>query len=194
MQQLKAGDRSRILAKRLTGCSSVIFEAYLKQKSGFRILWTKASDGSLLVWNVAKQKEVSQLARLIDAADCRSRRQLESVTSLLEMEAGGETKTSETDCKARTLLDPFGNTPLKLYKLGFDEIEELNREDWQPRLSLIKEEDDIVMMKGTVMVLGRSGTGKIVCICDRMEYDGQLYSSNPAFRQLCVSPSVNKTV
>jgi hypothetical protein len=189
MQQLKAGNRSRILAKRLTGCSSVIFETYLEQKSGFRILWTKASDGSLLVWNVAKHKEVSRLARLIDDADSRSRRQLESVTSLLKMEAGGETKTPETDGKARVLLDPFGNTPLKLYKLGFDEIEELNREDWQPRLSLTKEEDDIVKTKGTVLVLGRSGTGKTVCICDRMEYDGQLYSSNPAFRQLFVTRS-----
>ena len=41
MQQLARGERSRILQKPLKGSQSHIFETYLEQKSGHRILWTE---------------------------------------------------------------------------------------------------------------------------------------------------------
>ena len=40
MRQLANGDKSRILAKRLSGSKTTIYETYLEQKSGMRILWT----------------------------------------------------------------------------------------------------------------------------------------------------------
>jgi hypothetical protein len=40
LQQLASGDKSRILAKRLKGSKSTIFETYLEQKSGHRIMWS----------------------------------------------------------------------------------------------------------------------------------------------------------
>ena len=75
IEQLAAGERSRILAKRLTGCETTIYETYLEQKSGHRILWTE-SGNSLLIWYVAKHKNVSRLMSLIDDAESRSKRQL----------------------------------------------------------------------------------------------------------------------
>eukprot|EP00980_Cylindrotheca_fusiformis_P000143 scaffold24_cov128-Cylindrotheca_fusiformis.AAC.16 len=51
IQQLSRGERSRILAKRLKGCKNPIYETYLEQKSGKRILWT-IEGTNLLVWYV----------------------------------------------------------------------------------------------------------------------------------------------
>jgi hypothetical protein len=73
------------------------------------------------------------------------------------------------------LLDPLGNVPMKLYNLDFEEIE--NNKDWKPRLFLSTEEQEIVESKGTVLVLGRSGTGKTLCVCNRIDYDGRLMSN-----------------
>ena len=73
MKQLSSGDRSRILAKRLKGSKTTIYETYLEQKSGFRILWT-IEGSNLLVWYVAKHKNVSRLMRLIDDSESRSTR------------------------------------------------------------------------------------------------------------------------
>eukprot|EP00957_Ditylum_brightwellii_P132442 10099433-Ditylum_brightwellii.AAC.1 len=41
MRQLASGERSRILQKPLKGSQSHIFETYLEQKSGHRILFTE---------------------------------------------------------------------------------------------------------------------------------------------------------
>ena len=51
MKQLSRGERSRILAKRLKGSSKrvTVFETYLEQKSGKRILW-QIEGKNLLVW------------------------------------------------------------------------------------------------------------------------------------------------
>lgn len=51
IQQLSRGERSRILAKRLKGCKNTIYETYLEQKSGKRILWSMQGT-NLLVWYV----------------------------------------------------------------------------------------------------------------------------------------------
>jgi hypothetical protein len=113
IEQLATGDRSRILAKRLTGSNSIIYETYLEQKSGHRILWTESSDGSLLVWYVAKHKDVSRLMDLIDDAESRSSRQLTLASELPEMGGSDDGRECETATGEHILLDP-GNTPLKL--------------------------------------------------------------------------------
>jgi len=185
IQQLQAGERSRILAKRLRA-KSVIFETYLEQKSGHRILWTNRGEGErgILIWYIAKHKEVSRLVRLIDDALNRSRRQLTDAANLPELQ--DRTKADKRD---KVLLDPHGNTPLKLYEVRFDQLRELEHDEWTPRLNLTEEEREIVQAPGTVLVLGRSGTGKTLCICNRLEYDRQRYAGEHSFSQLFVARS-----
>lgn len=55
MKQLAKGERSHKLQKPLVGCKSIIYETYLENKSGFRILWTEEG-GRLVVWFIAKHK------------------------------------------------------------------------------------------------------------------------------------------
>jgi len=80
-------------------------------------------------------------------------------------------------------------TPLKLFEVEPDDLERLTDESWKPQLYLTKEERSIVQTKGTVLVLGRSGTGKTVCIGNRMSYDYQSFGSDPSFSQLFVARS-----
>ena len=77
IQQLALGERSRILMKHLTGTRrTTIWETYLEQKSGQRILWTEykyeprhhlsekhveIQERGILVWYVAKHDQVSRL-------------------------------------------------------------------------------------------------------------------------------------
>jgi len=48
MKQLSRGERSRVIAKRLKGSKTTIFETYLDQKSGFRIIWTVEGNNLLV--------------------------------------------------------------------------------------------------------------------------------------------------
>ena len=59
------------------------------------------------------------------------------------------------------LLDPNGNTPLKIHELPSAELDKLIIEDWKPPFRLTNDERKIVQTPGTVLVLGRSGTGKV---------------------------------
>ena len=45
-------------------------------------------------------------------------------------------------------------------------------------------EREVVETSGTVLLLGRSGTGKTCVICSRMDYDRQQAGADPAFSQL----------
>ena len=158
MQQLADGERSRILQKRLKGSSQCIFETYLEQKSGFRILWTEEGD-SIVVWFVAKHKEVSRLMRLIDDSKNRTARQRMSHELISDFR--NENLVRQSTQKDGVLLDVFGNVPLKLYEATFHSINEITKDSWTPKLHLTEEERDIVETEGTVLVQGRSGTGKV---------------------------------
>jgi len=59
----------------------------------------------------------------------------------------------------RVFLDPFSDTPLKVYDIPRDSILKLNSPKWKPRLHLTKQEREIVDSDSTVLLLGRSGTG-----------------------------------
>ena len=63
--------------------------------------------------------------------------------------------------KGGVLLDVYGNVPLKLYEATFHSINEITKDSWTPKLHLTEEERDIVETEGTVLVQGRSGTGKV---------------------------------
>jgi tetratricopeptide (TPR) repeat protein len=146
VEDLASGRRSRIMAKGLKGCKNVrIFETYLEQKSGFRILWTADDKNGLVIWYVVEHKKVSKYMKMIDEADERASRRLTSASSLSE--------------DTPTLLDPRSDTPLKVYNIPRDQIKKLESDNWKPRLHLTKEEKSIVETDGTVLLLGRSGTG-----------------------------------
>jgi hypothetical protein len=174
--QLAQGQRSRILQKHLTGCKTAIWETYLEQKSGQRILWTecetlrihntrKVIDRSILIWFVAKHDQVNRLMRRIDKAESRNSEKLTSAVTLFEEP---KEEILQLDDSNRILADPLGDTPLKLHILQRNEIPKLSSSGWRPRLYLTAEELEVVDKEGTVLVLGRSGTGKTICITNRM--------------------------
>jgi hypothetical protein len=184
MKQLAKGERSHKLQKPLQGCESVVYETYLENKSGWRILWTQEGE-RLVIWFVCQHKSVSRLARLIDDAKNRTARQKLPDSFVSEMENGLFRHEEKMDLK----LDPIGNVPLKLYDISFDKVNEIVDESWSPQMHLTKEERDVVEAKGTVLLLGRSGTGKTVCICNRMEFDRERLGNKADFSQLFVSRS-----
>lgn len=158
MQQLANGERSRILKKRLKGSETTIYESYLEQKSGFRILWTEEGN-DIVIWFVAKHKEVSRLMSLIDDAKSRTHRQQlpESVVKQLQ----NDDLLTRASRPKGVLLDVFGNVPLKLYDVKLQSLDDITMDSWSPSLHLTDEERDVVEAEGTVLVLGRSGTGKV---------------------------------
>ena len=190
VKRLAAGERGRKLAKRLIGThQSLIYEAYLEQKAGHRILWTPSSDHqSLLIWYVVAHDDVSRFMKLIDNSENRSSRQQTDAALIVDAE-GDLDPAANNVVPRRVQLDPRGNTPLKLFEVRSDEIECLADKNWVPQLYLTDEELNIVESKGTVLVLGRSGTGKTICIGNRMEYDRRRFDSDMSFSQLFVARS-----
>jgi len=87
------------------------------------------------------------------------------------------------------LLDALGNVPLKLYDVSFENLEDITKKSWMPQMHLTEQEREVVEAKGTVLLLGRSGTGKTVCICNRIEFDRQRLGETANFSQLFVSKS-----
>jgi hypothetical protein len=89
------------------------------------------------------------------------------------------------------LLDPLANTPLKIHQLSSTEIDKLELEKWTPPFRLTTEEKQIVQTPGTVLVLGRSGTGKTVCIVNRMVCDAthRTRTGHSPLKQLFISRS-----
>lgn len=182
------GPDGRKYMKRLAGCKTRIFETYLEQKSGQRILWTFSGE-NLLVWYVAKHKDVSRLIGRIDDAESRSNRQLSSATTLLDFQHDDNSSGGQAIDLGRILLDPMGDTPLKLYELHREDLSKLKTGSWQPPLYLTPEENMIVKKEGTVLLLGRSGTGKTICICNRISHDRHKHEDDPSFKQLFVARS-----
>jgi len=191
MKQLSSGERSRILAKRLKGSVNVtIYEIYLEQKSGFRILWTE-KDNFILIWYVSNHKKVSHYMKLIDASNNRSDRNQTSISKIQGLDWNESISAVSNDQlqNHHVFLDPCGNVPLKVYGVETDKIDDIIKPDWTPGLYLTDEEREVVETKGTVLLLGRSGTGKTVCICNRMEHDKQINFKNQSFKQLFVARS-----
>ena len=87
------------------------------------------------------------------------------------------------------MLDPLGDTPLKLYEVRPDDIEKLIDPTWKPRLCLTTKVREVVENAGTVLLLGRPGTGKTCIICNRMDYDWQRAGGDPGFKQLFIARS-----
>jgi hypothetical protein len=188
IQQLRAGDRSWILTKRLKGCKATVFETYLEQKLGHRILWTEnPNENSILIWYVMPHKVVSRAIGLIDDSLRRSSLQQTFVEESNTLPVDG----SGCPHHSCIVLDPSGNVPLKIYDICGEDIDSTSWDDdsWIPRLHLTEEERIVVENKGTTLLLGRSGTGKTVCICNRMVFDRQRFGHTTNFTQLFVARS-----
>lgn len=189
--QLASGQRSRILQKHLVGSRHHIYETYLDQASAQRILWTECREegkATILVWYVSKHKWVSRYIRQIDEAHARLNRQPKSALSLFADSASesGDATAMKLDPDT-VLLDPMSNCPLKLHQMRHFEIQRLATREWQPPLRLTGLEREIVERQGTVLLLGRSGTGKTCVIVNRMSHDRQ--QSTMPLRQLFVARS-----
>uniref|UniRef100_A0A7S3MCI7 DNA helicase n=1 Tax=Spumella elongata TaxID=89044 RepID=A0A7S3MCI7_9STRA len=186
--QLAAGQRSYALSKRLKHCSFPVYET--KLDAGQRILWTQVDreeeDNScvttLIVWFAAKHHRVPHLLRLIEHSCGRTIKQVEG------RKAGGITDSAQlSSVTARyvvkteglktllhlpedaVMLDPQGNIPLKIFPVP--DLSELSAEHWRAPLRLNKLEQSVRKQTGAVLLLGRSGTGKTLCLMDRMHHD-----------------------
>ena len=152
-------------------------------------MWQEESNQSILIWYVAKHKHVSRLMRLIDDSDNRSTRQRVDASSIPELDTGIEDTQASAQANSRVMLNPRGNVPLKIYEVQPDSITDVLNESWSPQLYLSEEERSIVEASGTILLLGRSGTGKTVCICNRMDIDRQRHQHSNSFSQLFVARS-----
>lgn len=83
------------------------------------------------------------------------------------------------DIEPEMLVDPSSNVPLKLHEVNECDLDNFKVDaNFTPTVKLTKAEEAIVKKGGTVLLLGRSGTGKTLCVANRMLYDSQMYGSN----------------
>jgi hypothetical protein len=78
------------------------------------------------------------------------------------------------------LLDPFGNAPIKLFEAKADELSisvSAALKKWSPPLLLSAKQRKINAQRGSVLVLGRSGTGKTYYLVNRMQSDARAAAS-----------------
>jgi hypothetical protein len=98
---------------------------------------------------------------------------------------GGEEQVVELG-EDESLLDPVGNAPLKTYTLDLQAQAQAQAQAHSNSgsgsdgggssgkklpLRLSKHEREVNLAVGTVLLLGRSDTGKTVCLCNRMSSD-----------------------
>ena len=109
--------------------------------------------------SITSLKSVSRLAKLIDDAKNRTARQHLPENLVSELES--DHSNMQVPAKREVLLDALGNVPLKLYDVNFGSIDKMVEKSWTPPMHLTEEERKVVEAKGTVLLLGRSGTGKV---------------------------------
>ena len=88
--------------------------------------------------------------------------------------------------KDQVFLDPLANSPLKIWELQSGSIERLKEEGWELKLRLTSTEEQVIESMETVLLLGRSGTGKTICIANKLQADRRV---SPGTSQLFVARS-----
>ena len=90
----------------------------------------------------------------------------------------------------QVLLSPDANTPLKIYELrSSSDLRRMQEEGWEPPLRLTSKEHAVLQERGTVLLLGRSGTGKTICIANKMAWDREDCKAQGGLSQLFVARS-----
>ncbi|KAJ1399137.1 hypothetical protein B484DRAFT_250323 [Ochromonadaceae sp. CCMP2298] len=197
---LASGHRSYAYSKRLvdTTLPRGVHLRETKLNKGMRILWTQLRRGvekpAILIWFVAKHGRVPRCMELVSR--CFRYRDWEQGQTQIQTKGqgqgveegveGGEGEVVELG-EDESLLDPDGNAPLKTYTLvSCSDSGGGGSRGGKLPLRLSKREREVNLAVGTVLLLGRSGTGKTVCLCNRMANDRQF---NPVSSQLFVCRS-----
>eukprot|EP00546_Thalassionema_frauenfeldii_P011581 CAMPEP_0178925970 /NCGR_PEP_ID=MMETSP0786-20121207/18238_1 /TAXON_ID=186022 /ORGANISM="Thalassionema frauenfeldii, Strain CCMP 1798" /LENGTH=1471 /DNA_ID=CAMNT_0020600971 /DNA_START=303 /DNA_END=4718 /DNA_ORIENTATION=+ len=178
IDQLAKGGQSYCLSKKLKGSKHGAFETKLDK--GQRIIWTQRGT-ERMIWFICKHDKISRCCELIDLSYDR----VLTDGSHEEFEPVSDDKVREPEM----LANPIANVPLKIHSVDVDDLDRLLvDENWTPPLKLTPTEEEIVTREGTVLLLGRSGTGKTLCVCNRMARDRLCHKSSiENFRQLFVS-------
>ena len=88
------------------------------------------------------------------------------------------------------LLSPGGDVPLHLAVSNVADLARLANPGASPRPRLSAAQRGVGLPGGTVLLLGRSGTGKTVCLCERMVVDRErALALGGGIRQLFVARS-----
>jgi hypothetical protein len=169
--------------------NSAIWETKLDK--GQRILWYPVKDNvgegrggkMLMIAYVSKHDAVKTHIRLIngsrqrEAAHQAGRTQKEhGGGGAGASAAGADTAADPTDGNyvgSDHPLDPKKNRPWKIHRVKREQIAWLKYSTWEPPLKLSAEEHSVVMgdSPNGVLLLGRSGTGKTICVVSRMDKD-----------------------
>ena len=75
------------------------------------------------------------------------------------------------------------------YVAATEDLPKLCDKKWRPPLRLTESELSVSRHRGSVLLVGRSGTGKTVCICDRMIQDRNSNEGTNTIRQLFLCKS-----
>jgi hypothetical protein len=147
-----------------------------KLDRGQRILWQIEEDGVIFVAFVSKHDDVKRKVKLMEDAPLR--------LSHHEKQERGEGLAV-----GGALLNPQGNRAWKIYSISYDDLPRLRDSHWEPPLRMSPEEQIIVDDENGVLLIGRSGTGKTICIMNRMDRDRQRTPDQQNFGQLFVARS-----
>jgi putative component of toxin-antitoxin plasmid stabilization module len=182
LEKIARGNDTYSVAKPLKGGTRDAMEA--KLDTGDRIIWTQRTPTTVLIWYICKHKHINRSLNLIEQSYDRLLASNDALTRVDLVESsshGGPTAISDVVGIAsreepEMLVDPSSNVPLKIYSLPISKLNKLADDPlWVPPVKLTKEEEGIVRHAGTgdgaTLLLGRSGTGKTLCVTSRMAHD-----------------------
>jgi hypothetical protein len=181
LEKIAHGLDTYSVAKPLKGGTRDAMEAKLDK--GDRIVWTQRTPTTVLIWHICNHKHINRSLNLIEQsydrvlASDNALTRVDVVTSS-STEAGVISGVLDVASRKEPemLVDPSSNVPLKIYALPISKLNKLADDPlWVPPVKLTQEEKNIVRHAGTgdgaVLLLGRSGTGKTLCITSRMAHD-----------------------
>lgn len=113
------------------------------------------------VWFVSKHDNVT---RDLEYMNDYFRRQKKSMQKL-SIENSEDNRALVMDDPDCWLLDPNGNSPLKIYTIRRADLEAMMTSKAKLPLRLSNYEKTVNATKGAVLLVGRSGTGMTVCEC-----------------------------
>ncbi|KAJ1434217.1 hypothetical protein B484DRAFT_293969 [Ochromonadaceae sp. CCMP2298] len=144
--------------------------------------------GALLVWFVAKHDHVPRCVALVEESfrrggvlQCQrtpgtgAGASAGVVVGGVWSEEGGR-ESRECEQTQYIMVDPRSNNILKTFSVPVPQLPRLRDVSWTPPLTLTAEEAGVVEQPGSVLLLGRSGTGKTLCLVSRMTRDRLLHA------------------
>mmetsp|Transcript_30946 Transcript_30946/g.67906 ORF Transcript_30946/g.67906 Transcript_30946/m.67906 type:complete len:1052 (+) Transcript_30946:41-3196(+) len=186
--KLAAGDRTQCRCELMKGSTNkVITAARLNDKESI-VCSQRGND--ILVWFVCPHETVQRCRQLVEIS---YERVAESESAISNDNGAGTNGVSASEASTRTivahtnvntaepemLVDPSSNVPLKIHEVKQNELNRFKENaHYIPTLKLTEEEESIVTRKnGTVLLLGRAGSGKTLVVSNRMLRDSQMYDS-----------------